>query len=479
MANLNDPEFNPLKEMMYMPTINYVKRFAIMLTLFGTIIVFIVWIPVKFIKMVSPDFLPYRVFAISDEPLNHVSLELVTLQVFLPTLLEQTHIKIFLKTVIRLWAESVGYILDLRGYLLGERIWRNFGEAIDEPDADRGAGFLRQPPDDEGLDRQDNPDNGEDDDVIILGEEIRTHHVYNKPANFKFRVFLLLLSVALSLTAFATCLFYFPVRVGREILGYLVGTDRKIHEMYTLFLGLFVCWLPLLAATVISRWAPMGRKILFKRLQKKLKIASKILFAFVAVAGGIALLFGLLFDLVFLTPLRVPLHQTPITYVLVDWAFGAVHVKIAVAFTLLGPNWWLRDALENIYNQGARNFRLRNFLWVVVWPVASTLIIMLSIPYIIAFGLVPLIPADQPLISRFQRRVYPAFFFGALGMFILHIQYLQFCRLIESIKNSKYLVGQRLVNYDPNRKSSSDNNTAQSGSIPITHPNPNREDDVI
>ena len=37
-------------------------------------------------------------------------------------------------------------------------------------------------------------------------------------------------------------------------------------------------------------------------------------------------------------------------------------------------------------------------------------------------------------------------------MFILHIQYIQFCRLIESIKNSKYLVGQRLVNYDPTRK---------------------------
>ena len=70
---------------------------------------------------------------------------------------------------------------------------------------------------------------------------------------------------------------------------------------------------------------------------------------------------------------------------MVDWAFGAVHVKIAVAFTLLGPNWWLRDALENIYNQesfimrrsvgslrrrrqnlyenlkkGARNFQLKN-----------------------------------------------------------------------------------------------------------------------
>ena len=51
-----------------------------MLALFGVVLVFIVYVPVKFIKWVEPDFLPYRVFAISDEPLNHVSLELVTLQ---------------------------------------------------------------------------------------------------------------------------------------------------------------------------------------------------------------------------------------------------------------------------------------------------------------------------------------------------------------------------------------------------------------
>ena len=51
-----------------------------MLALFGVVLVFIVYVPVKFIKWAEPDFLPYRVFAISDEPLNHVSLELVTLQ---------------------------------------------------------------------------------------------------------------------------------------------------------------------------------------------------------------------------------------------------------------------------------------------------------------------------------------------------------------------------------------------------------------
>lgn len=36
-------------------------------------------------------------------------------------------------------------------------------------------------------------------------------------------------------------------------------------------------------------------------------------------------------------------------------------------------------------------------------------------------------------------------------MFLLHVQYQQLCRLIESIKNSKYLVGQRLVNFEPEK----------------------------
>ena len=57
-------------------------------------------------------------------------------------------------------------------------------------------------------------------------------------------------------------------------------------------------------------------------------------------------------------------------------------------------------------------------MWIVVWPVASTLIIMLTIPYIVAFGLVPLIPVEEALILRFQRRVYPAFFFGTIAFLL-------------------------------------------------------------
>ena len=63
--------------------------------------------------------------------------------------------------------------------------------------------------------------------------EIRTHHLFHKPAYFKLRVGLLLILVALSLSSAATMILYFPVYVGRLILETLVGHDRKIHEMYT------------------------------------------------------------------------------------------------------------------------------------------------------------------------------------------------------------------------------------------------------
>ncbi|CBY09884.1 unnamed protein product [Oikopleura dioica] len=457
LPNLNDPDFSPIRRLMNQSLVNHLKRFLVSISVFGLSIFFIIAVPVKFIKWTVPDFLPYRVFAISDEPLNHVSLELVTLQVFLPTLLEQTHIKFFLKSLIRLWAELVGWILGLRGYLLGERLTdSNEGDQRNQPGFLRGALEINQEA--QNQDRDEDfwiPEHINDD-----RNEIRTHHLFQRPGQFRERVGVLLVIVAISMSSCAASAIYFPVLMGRMILVYTVGHKRKVHEMYTLFLGLFVCWLPLLGITILSRWAPKGWKFMAKNLARSIKVAVKISTAFVLVAGVTALLMGLLFDYAILTPLRVQLYQTPITYALVDWAFGAVHVKICIAFTLLGPNWWLRDALETIYNRGARNFRLRNSLWTVVWPVASGLIVLLSVPFIISYSILPLMSFQEDLLVRFQRKVYPMFCFGVLGMFLLHMQYQQICALIEGIKNAKYMVGQRLVNFEPERKKSANHSTA-------------------
>ena len=92
---------------------------------------------------------------------------------FLPTLLEQTHIKIFLKGLIRLWAEVVGHLLDLRGYLLGEKVWRNFNEAIqdneDENNQHGGAGFLRGEPEEDEDESDDEAENNQNGTILNLG----------------------------------------------------------------------------------------------------------------------------------------------------------------------------------------------------------------------------------------------------------------------------------------------------------------------
>lgn len=53
-------------------------------------------------------------------PYSELSLELVLLQVVLPALLEQGHMRQWLKFFVRTWCIGVSYILDLRSYLLGD-----------------------------------------------------------------------------------------------------------------------------------------------------------------------------------------------------------------------------------------------------------------------------------------------------------------------------------------------------------------------
>lgn len=54
----------------------------------------------------------------SETPISELSLELVLLQVILPALLEQSHVRQFLKVLVKFWCECVGKILNLRSYLL-------------------------------------------------------------------------------------------------------------------------------------------------------------------------------------------------------------------------------------------------------------------------------------------------------------------------------------------------------------------------
>ncbi|XP_076322286.1 LOW QUALITY PROTEIN: E3 ubiquitin-protein ligase MARCHF6-like [Tachypleus tridentatus] len=355
LPNLYDPDFNPIQEMVRLPILRHIRRFLASVVIFGMVVLLMVWVPVQLIMKVFPEFLPYNVVLSSETPVSELSLELILLQVVLPAVLEQGHTRQWLKSFIRGWCIAVSCVLELRSYLLGdvplagedEKQPREEQEAQEErPDViggDQGNplpdGFQVQPL---GVAHQE----------MLHGAGPVTFQPYYQPRFFAFRLVCLLGFICLSLFIGSLMMLTLPVFIGRKLLTCWMG-ETKVHELYTAGCGLYVIWLLMNLATVLSSWLPKGWTVIANKLKEWLIITSKSLLATSILLGVIPLLMGLLFDLVIIIPLRVSLHQTPILYIWQDWALGVLHTKIVCAVTLMGPNWWLKRLLEQVSVHGA------------------------------------------------------------------------------------------------------------------------------
>ena len=65
-------------------------------------------------------------------------------------------------------------------------------------------------------------------------------------------------------------------------------------------------------------------------------------------------------------------------------------MKIICAVTMMGPNWWLKRVLEQVYNDGIRNVNTVFILRKLAAPVVFTLLLSLAVPYFIAAGIIPI-----------------------------------------------------------------------------------------
>jgi E3 ubiquitin-protein ligase MARCH6 len=202
------------------------------------------------------------------------------------------------------------------------------------------------------------------------------------------------------------------------------------------------------AVCFIAGWLPEGRTVVINRLKFWLKISSKAMVAFIVLLGIIPFLFGLLLELVMVVPFRVPLHQTPVLWAWQDWALGVLYMKIACAITLMGPDWSLRRAIERTYRDGFMRLDLKLMMQDLAIPVIAVLSLFLAVPYVIAYSVIPLIVNNHGTRLLIARRIYPALMLTMAIVKGMMMQVRQFKRLYEHIKNDKYLVGRRLVNYN-------------------------------
>ncbi|XP_078271526.1 E3 ubiquitin-protein ligase MARCHF6 isoform X2 [Rhinoraja longicauda] len=439
LRNLNDPDFNPVQEMIHLPIYRHFRRFILSVIVFGSIVLLMLWLPIRIIKTLFPDFLPYNVMLYSDAPVSELSLELLLLQVVLPALLEQGHTRQWLKGLVRAWTVTAGYLLDLHSYLLGD-------QEENENNANQQANNNQQA-------RNNNA-------IPVVGEGLHAAHQailqqggpvgfqpYRKPLQFPLRILLLVIFMCLTLLIASLICLTLPVSAGRWLMSFWTGS-AKIHELYTAACGLYICWLSIRAITVLAAWMPQGRDVIFQKVKEWSFMIVKTLVVALLLAGMVPLLLGLLFELVIVAPLRVPLDQTPLFYPWQDWALGVLHAKIIAAITLMGPQWWLKTVIEQVYANGIRNLDLHFIICKLAAPVIAVLLLSLCLPYVIAAGIVPLLGVTTEMQNLVQRRIYPFLLMVVILMGVLSFQIRQFKRLYEHIKNDKYLVGQRLVNYE-------------------------------
>ncbi|XP_054975604.1 E3 ubiquitin-protein ligase MARCHF6 isoform X1 [Sorex araneus] len=439
LRNLNDPDFNPVQEMIHLPIYRHLRRFILSVIVFGSIVLLMLWLPIRIIKTLLPHFLPYNVMLYSDAPVSELSLELLLLQVVLPALLEQGHTRQWLKGLVRAWTVTAGYLLDLHSYLLGDQEESENSANQQANNNQHARNNNAAPAVAEGL-------HAAHQAILQQGGPVG-FQPYRRPLNFPLRIFLLIVFMCITLLIASLICLTLPVFAGRWLMSFWTGT-AKIHELYTAACGLYVCWLTIRAVTVLVAWMPQGRRVILQKVKEWSLMIMKTLIVAVLLAGVVPLLLGLLFELVIVAPLRVPLDQTPLFYPWQDWALGVLHAKIIAAITLMGPQWWLKTVIEQVYANGIRNIDLHYIIRRLAAPVISVLLLSLCVPYVMASGIVPLLGVTAEMQNLVHRRIYPFLLMVVVLMAILSFQVRQFKRLYEHIKNDKYLVGQRLVNYE-------------------------------
>lgn len=442
LQNINDPEFHPIQEMIQLGVILHVRRFIVSLVIFGTAILLKVWLPLRLMKKFTPSLLPYNIsMQHADLPTTEISMELIILQVVLPALLEQGYTKQFVKWCVRLWCKGVSYLLGIGSYLLGDSL--DDEEVAEDPQEPQNA------PRDLAAVHQ----------ALINANIASAHQPYVRPTYFALRIFLLLILVCLTLTVCSLVVLTLPVTVGKFITGLLMPNVR-LHEFYTVGAGLYVCWLVIRGVSLAKTWLPKGWHTIWLSLKNSVILAAKASTACALLLGLIPLLLGIHFDLIIIIPLRVPVDATPVMYPFHDWALGVLHTKIIGALTLMGPNWWLKNALDQVYQDGLRQMNLTRIIRDIVVPCVAVLGLSLSLPYIFVYSCLSRFLTPD-IVHLVQRRIYPTLLVTIMLSWYAVFQWKQFRRLYEHIKNDKYLVGKRLVNYE--RQQQAAQNAANKG----------------
>uniref|UniRef100_A0A0N5CB22 RING-type E3 ubiquitin transferase n=1 Tax=Strongyloides papillosus TaxID=174720 RepID=A0A0N5CB22_STREA len=443
IRNLNDPDFNPIHEMIEQPLIKHARRTVLSIFIFSTLVLLVTFFPLTIISKILPSILPFRIYLYKDvELVTDYAHELFIINYVLPNILNHFNARAFTKSIAKVICLTIGKYLGLLDYLLAPEDRTLFND----DNEDR----IHFPPELGIEDPIEELHLGMQHHALQLNQRDRGNQSNKnvvRPMYFKLRIIALILCGCVTVITIALGFYVLPTVVGRFIFVVAFGFEN-VHEFYTFGIGIFALW-PIFRGSIVAyEWAMMGWSHILKTMKSFTKITLNIIFAAIPIIFIFPILFGYYIYSVIAVPYRLYYHQTIVFHVVQYYANGFILCKTICSFITIGPEWWFKNALENLYLRGFRHIRLKEFYVDIVLPLAAFILFQVSFPVILAE--VAFLFTGGGVYERIcLSRLMPLVFL-LLQLFICfaYWQYNKWRTLSQKIRNEQYLIGKELVNYD-------------------------------
>lgn len=456
-----DPNYNPFRDLIDDPIHKHARRVLLSVVVYGSLIVLLVFLPVKLAMHVAPSMFPLDT-SVSD-PFTEIPADILLFSICIPFAIEHFRPRATFKTILFHWFSAVGWMLGLSEFLLPNPDDRdgqanangNQGQQLRLQDVQHrvaqgqnqhrlalpAAGNVERAVH-EGMASEEN--DGEDDEET-------------EDCKFAIRIVLLLFGAWLTLLLFNSGMIVVPISLGRAMFSLIprlpVTHGIKCNDLYAFNIGCYIIWA--VAAGVgyaIDYLRAHSFKVLLMNMIKWSLIVVKSCILLSLWIVVIPVFIGLLFELLLVVPLRVPVDESPVFLLYQDWALGFIFLKLWTKLVLLGQMAPLADEswrvkFEQVKADGFS--RLRG-LWVlreIVAPILIKLLTALSLPYVFARGVFPLFGYSLIVNSAVYRFAWSGcLILGLLWYWIRRFQQ-WFMDLHNSIRDDRYLIGRRLHNF--------------------------------
>jgi len=436
---------HPLRDLIDEPVPKHARRIILCLILYLPLTVVLVYLPATAARMLAPSAM-FPLY-VSLDCLTDVPPEVILLHVSLPHIMEHCRPRNSFKKMLEAWIEIVGTWLGLRDRMLPVReddLVSNTPPASPHAQPNTaGGGYVA---DDEGPDSP--SDTFEQDD----GAQMWARPDVTRRPQSQFVRGLFMMGLAwLSIALIGAATMIMSLLVGRGLLRVLVP-QRVKHDVYAFGIGFCICSTSIEMAVrlhqrLLTQRASSVMRVLAARLQHMTNCAVAVF----VMGGVVAALLGLVLDLVLIVPFRLSFYQSPELLGVGQWMGGLVSLKVGCNIFMNTPSLaplapHLHTGLVEAYERGWRHLDLLALLDKVALPMMTHLVLLLAVPYLLSWGVLPHFGHTEMECSAIWRWSYPGVTTAALTLQFLQRTWRALSQVHDALRDSLYLVGRRLHN---------------------------------